>query len=834
MDYIDSYIKNGFSLIPLQPSTKLPLQKDWQNRTYKTAAPWRKSLKTGVGVHLGASGLISLDIDNPAEFNKIIDEFGFDIPPTLKIIGRNPRYIFRSDNKIYKSLSINKKCIFEIRAGNHYDCLPPSIHPQTGAAYQLEGDIDNIAHAPSWLEILAKNWDDFRTQLTHAVTGQNNDIESRIANDSAQASDTVSAKYCASNTLSDALKKYGYKQKSSKRWLSPHSSTGIAGVYIIKNDRAWIHHASDPLCSNSSGKPVNAFDLYVQNEHAGDYKAAYKTLSDNRPRGRPRIIDAPPPVFTRDEPAAPTPAYAATQPQPCPFKFLGYDADNIYILPKIVGSVISIKIASIKKMNLIQIAPLAYWAEQFPAKNGVIWDEAFNFLVENSYSVGLYDPARVRGVGAWFDSGKTVIHCGQSIIENGQRLDVTESTGKYIYEKKIGISDISDKKLSDTESDKVPDLLSKLNFESGYDSKLLAGFAALAPICGALEWRPHCWLSAARGSGKTWIQSNILAPLLGDIALNVQGSTTEAGLRQFLSSDARPILFDEAESENVAAQERMQKIIELARQSSSDSSAVVVKGTVTGSCVKFLPRSMFLMSSINTSLRQSADLSRFTMINLRGKSKDFKEINIEATNLLTDEYCAAFRRRMFDLVPVIRKNAKLLAEKIAEIKNDRRLGDQLGALIAGYIATKTERIISDEESVSLAKDFLLFADKNENLEDADEMQALNFLLQTRVKSSNIDRTLGELVQISSKKRVDEEIDERKADALLARHGVRVERDKLYIANNNAELKKLLNGTVWAHGWRHLLLRIDGAVKGEYPIDFAGSRQRYVSLKIGDL
>jgi nucleoid-associated protein YgaU len=31
---------------------------------------------------------------------------------------------------------------------------------------------------------------------------------------------------------------------------------------------------------------------------------------------------------------------------------------------------------------------------------------------------------------------------------------------------------------------------------------LLAGWIALAPICGAMRWRPHLWLTAAAGAGK--------------------------------------------------------------------------------------------------------------------------------------------------------------------------------------------------------------------------------------------------------------------------------------------------------------------------------------------
>lgn len=843
--FIGSYINAGFRLIPLKKESKLPLEAGWSHKTYTTPQPWVDRPEWGVGVHLGASELISLDIDSPDDFQKILDEFGFEIPPTLKIIGRNPRYIFRSKNKIYRALSLQadgkSKCIFEIRAGNHYDCLPPSIHPQTLEPYTYEGSIDNIAPAPAWIEILATDWERFKPQLLDAVLGTSHAVQHAVAPrliDKSEA--TISQLYCDRVPLSDALKKYGYKQKSNKRWLSPYSGTGIAGVYIIAGDRCWIHHASDPLCSNASGRPVNAFDLYTFYEHGGDYKKAYKECGEKRPRGRPRLTEPTPESEKRPRGRPRLDTINQEPPPPIefnemPFKFLGYDTENIYILPKIVGAVVTIKIASMKKLNLLQVADLNFWCDYMPNKkmDGVDWDRAFDDMIKKSYAAGLFDPSKIRGVGAWFDSGKAVIHCGKTLIENGKEIGVTESTGKYIYEIKNGI-DVAKKALSTQDTKKITDILSRINFENEYDHKLLAGFAALAPICGALEWRPHVWLSAARGSGKTWIQSNILAPLIGDIGLSVQGSTTEAGLRQFLSSDARPVLFDEAESENPAAQERMQKIIEFARQSSSDSSAQVVKGSKDGSCVRYSPRSMFLMSSINAALKQSADLSRFTMINLAGKSKDFKQIDIDTNNLFNDVFCSQFRRRMFDLIPTIRKNAKKLAEKIADIKNDRRLGDQLGALIAGYVATQTDRVLADDEAVELAKDFVTFANKNDESDEADELQTINHLLQTRVKADLHDRTIGELVDIASCKSVDDKVSYETAKAVLARHGFRCEKKELYIANNNAELKKLLIGTAWGNGWKHLLIRIKGARKGDFPVDFAGSRQRFVAVDISEL
>src|SRR3546814_8012987 len=87
----------------------------------------------------------------------------------------------------------------------------------------------------------------------------------------------------------------------------------------------------------------------------------------------------------------------------------------------------------------------------------------------------------------------------------------------------------------------------------------LAGWIAIAVICGALNWRPHVWLTGSSGSGKSWLLDNVIRPLIGAIAVYCQSNSTEAGIRQTLATDARPVLFDEAESEDAKAQVRIQR-----------------------------------------------------------------------------------------------------------------------------------------------------------------------------------------------------------------------------------------------------------------------------------
>ena len=69
----------------------------------------------------------------------------------------------------------------------------------------------------------------------------------------------------------------GYKFTSKNRAIHPNSNSGSAGVFIFpEEERAFSHHGCDLLC----GKSFDAFDLYVQFEHGGDFKAAVKAAGD--------------------------------------------------------------------------------------------------------------------------------------------------------------------------------------------------------------------------------------------------------------------------------------------------------------------------------------------------------------------------------------------------------------------------------------------------------------------------------------------------------------------------------------------------------------------------
>jgi putative DNA primase/helicase len=318
-----------------------------------------------------------------------------------------------------------------------------------------------------------------------------------------------------------------------------------------------------------------------------------------------------------------------------PFTLLGFAGNDYYYQPGDSGQVLSIAGGQAHSpANLIRLADLGWWEDQFPRYNaegermsGANWQDAWNKICRMQHKVGVYDPRRIRGLGAWWDDGRVVYHLGDRLIigtnegreQEFSTVPVLEApAGQYLYQRlprKSGPGNVP--MMSADEGLGLAMLAERFRWDASASARLLMGWIALAPIAGALEWRPHAWISGVSGSGKTTVVNMVVLPLLGDMALFALGNTTEAGLRQTLKSDSLPVVFDEAESNQRQDAARMQNVLALARVASAETGAHQYKGSARGEAMMFEIRSMFMMSSINSALKEGADRSRFSGLKLR-------------------------------------------------------------------------------------------------------------------------------------------------------------------------------------------------------------------------
>lgn len=522
---------------------------------------------------------------------------------------------------------------------------------------------------------------------------------------------------------------------------------------------------------------------------------------------------------------------------PGDFQILGYNHGGYFYLPQGSRQVVELRAEQHAKLNLLRLAPLRYWEQAYGDRKGVAWDLAANALIRQCEGAGVYDISRIRGRGAWWDEGAVVLHVGDALVI-GDRREPLRAGGRYVYEAAPPIGMDVDHPLSVDQANRVAQICELVSWRRPVSARLLSGWCAVAPICGALGWRPHVWLTGSAGTGKSTIIDKVVRPLMGEIGLSVQSETTEAGLRQILGHDARPVTFDEIEGEDERAQQRVQNVLALARQASSESGAVIVKGSPLGTPRTYRIRSCFAFSSIGVGVEKHADATRVTVLEVDRSSTSgtYRAREALVLSTVTDDYVRAFLARSVRMVPVIRANARTFAAAGAEVIGSQRLGDQVGALLAGAYS-----LFEDGEiTLAEAQEWLAQQDWSEQRaiqEFDDEQRCLQRILEHIVrlqgKGGPIDRSVGELVRVSAKLDEDSVFPDTATNALM-RMGIRVDQDDdlLTISNSHAAIEGILQGTPWHRGWGRILKRVPGARGTEGSVRFGALRARGVEIPLG--
>ena len=530
-----------------------------------------------------------------------------------------------------------------------------------------------------------------------------------------------------------------------------------------------------------------------------------------------------------------------------PFLCLGYDADSFYYQPQSTGQVMRLPAASHGGMNLCRLAPLAYWETLYPSKSGVNWTAAASDLFSQQAAVGMFDPDSLRGRGAWWERGHSMLHLGDRLVVDGRSQLITEPfASRFYYQRGAALEGPGDyTPLNDQESWDILLLAERFRWEIPASSLLLAGWVTLAPISGALSWRPHIWLTAAAGSGKSAILERFVGVLLGDLALTVVGNTTEAFIRQALRSDALPVVIDEAESNDKVDQQRIQQILALARYASSETRASIGKGSSAGEVQRFRVRSMFLLSSISTALRQGADRRRFSQLTLRNpgelapveRQKHWEELDRDLDLMITPETGRRLIARTVSLIPMIRQAVKVFTKVAATHFESQALGDQYGTLLAGAWALQSASVPTEQQARGLiaSSDWSSY---QQAIEVSDERRCLQTILEFQLRVDADERTLTrnvlELIQVVVSAGLDplQAVAPRLASESLGRLGLQVRGEQLLIANCAEGLAQILRDTPWSSSWNTILSRLAGASRCEKPVHFTcmGTR-RAVALPL---
>ncbi|RWE85103.1 hypothetical protein [Mesorhizobium sp.] len=491
-------------------------------------------------------------------------------------------------------------------------------------------------------------------------------------------------------------------------------------------------------------------------------------------------------------------------PGPAGPRPLGFTKEGHYALLDPVRKIVILASAQqlLAEQYLIGLAESGFWAQRFPGKKGATnFKAAGETLIKACRRAGPFNPARIRGRGIWLENGKVVVNLGQPV-----------GSSKFLYLCFEGIA-LDDGKTFD--ATRLRDHFGHYNWRNPQDAGLAFGWLAMAPICGALVWRPHAFIYGPARSGKTTIHT-IASVVLSPLAISADGQSTEAGIRQTLGPDSLPILLDEFESDQNGSM--LRNILRLARSASS-ADTPVLKGTPEGKAMSFSLRTTFLFSAINPRGMSPADQSRISMFELLMHEND-RDV---ARRIAEDE--AYFRTtgtawcsHMIGLAHMVQPAADAID---IHLTGDRRHRQNMSILIgAGFVALNG-RIPTDEEARELAAEYAPAIERHalEVYRD-DAQECLDHLLSHVVDGYPLGHWLA-CLRDEQQRRGNDFTD---AERIVTNYGMRVnaesEAECFHIANGAPAMEVVFQGTPWAqHAWGRALRKLEGAFTPRDPVQF---------------
>jgi putative DNA primase/helicase len=534
----------------------------------------------------------------------------------------------------------------------------------------------------------------------------------------------------------------------------------------------------------------------------------------------PIVDDVPPPDGTEDDGGG----YEGPANNSY-FAILGYDHGIYYLFQHEQRQIYEYTKGDLNEGGFLELADTNWWEENFPGTTGGIDKRgAMNFIFRTANARGIFTPTNIRGRGAWFDQGRNVFHHGQDLTVDGAKVDVTRIQSKFVYELAAAHCKPAERAMTDEEGFAILDLAGKFRWTMPGSAALLMGWIALAPFCGALKWRPHIWITGNAGSGKSTVVDSMVNKLLDGMCLYGLGNSTEAGFRQMLKADALPVLIDESEQNEEKDVLRIQSILGLMRQASTESQARTFKGTAGGAAMYWHIRSMFCLSSIQVGVKHQADSERISVLTLQPKLTDGRAAaqwetlrdQIHALVVQEPDISGRLFRRSIDMLPTTLANIEVFKSAAARIFKSQRSGDQYGTLLAGTFSLFSRKLATTADAEWVINNYKW----TEHVEDAnagDEGQrALQGLLEAQVRApGGLDLSVYEILSVAQgiyRKGVDMEQD--MATALLSRYGMKIMDNYLVLSNTSNELRQLMSDTTFKADWRGILLRLPGADRND--------------------
>lgn len=157
----------------------------------------------------------------------------------------------------------------------------------------------------------------------------------------------------------------------------------------------------------------------------------------------------------------------------------------------------------------------SYWREHYDLPRDKFeklpWTHIGTRLMEECYKVGYFKPDNERGRGAWIDEGRVVMHLGQTLIVDNRPVNPSKMKSEYFYPVRANFfKPTGAAPLTDDEGKALRKVFRFLNWDNPFFAELMGGWIATAPVCGALDWLTHFWLTGPSSAGKAQPHSSAI------------------------------------------------------------------------------------------------------------------------------------------------------------------------------------------------------------------------------------------------------------------------------------------------------------------------------------
>lgn len=449
------------------------------------------------------------------------------------------------------------------------------------------------------------------------------------------------------------------------------------------------------------------------------------------------------------------------------------------------------------------------------------------WLIQQSAAVGLFDPTMPeRRVGLWRAGDVAVLHLGDQILwgDTWRRPGFKEAGALWRAEP-ARVAKAPPAPPSACIG--LEALMGRWHWQQPGAAGVMFGLWAAGLMGAAVPWRPHGFIVGEAGSGKSTLFRLLAAA--NPLAVEVN-DYTEAGLRQTLSSHASAALLDEADADQAAEADKLQRVIGLLRRTSGGSGAVVLRGSAGGASQRFEVVASAIMGAILPPILLPQDASRITRLDVLRRAPDGPPLPTDAEVREIRALGPAFLARAMEALPRFAEAfAEARAQLLALDGEAPRVADQVGAILAARHVMQHDGpmgALGDE------LDILSWAIPSAESRAAEggPQQALHHLLHATLDMQRHgERPVVWRTVLRAQSHVETDGDEARRN--LLDHGMRWGpyplRDAtgppcLYVMNNHPQLARIFAGTRWAGGkWTEDLARLRGAIRPENPVKLAG-------------